>query len=351
MPRESNLLNEAMPSSLDLRSDTVTMPSLAMREAIATAEVGDDVYGEDPTINRLQDTIADMMGKDAALLTSTATMSNLIAMLLHCRRGDEVITGRPYHVYHDEAGGASIIGGIILDPLPVSEDGGLEVSDIEAAIKDDDIHYPISRLLCLENTHAGKALSPQRLEAMVQAARTRGLKTHLDGARLFNAAVALGVKLERFASLFDTVSICLSKGLGAPAGSVIAGSFDDIKTAIRIRKYLGGGTRQSGLIAAAGLYALEHHIESLERDHERAADFAGVLKTIQSAPVEAHTNMVYLDTTGLDLEAACAFFTKRGVKLSISAPKMRLAFHRDISDTSYAIIIEAFKDWFSQKAP
>lgn len=342
-------IQENYSTFVDLRSDTVTMPVDGMRRAMAEAVVGDDVYGDDPTVNQLQDRVADMLGKEAGLFVSSGTMSNLISMLVHCRRGEEIITGRDYHVYCDEAGGATIVGGIIFDPLNPADDGALEASDILAAVKPDDPHCPISRLLCLENTWHGAAISLDRMKASAAAGRKAGLNIHLDGARFFNAVTALGITPHDLADLADTVSVCLSKGLGAPAGSVLCGSKSFISHALRVRKYLGGGMRQIGVLAAAGLYALDNHIDRLPDDHAKASDLAQFLSEIPGLSVRSTTNMVFVRLTGGSPEQLADIMATHGVIITPGHPETRLVVHLDIDDIALDRIKSAFTHWYDQQ--
>ncbi|WP_417838640.1 low-specificity L-threonine aldolase [Tritonibacter scottomollicae] len=328
----------------DLRSDTVTRPDAAMRAAMAAAEVGDDVYGEDPNVNRLEAALAERSGKEAALFLPTGTQSNLVALLAHCGRGEEILTGRGYHVYKYEAGGASALGGIVLDPLGVSEDGGLRPADIAAAVKEDDSHHPITRLLSLENTHNGKAVSLARLDECIAPARAAGLSVHLDGARVFNAATALGCELTEIAGRFDTVSICLSKGLGAPVGSVLVGPADLIDRARRWRKMVGGGMRQAGVLAAAGLHALDHNVARLAEDHARAEALASALRDLGAGSVEQDTNMVFFTpATGENAVLGMAL-AKQGVVISAGgAGAIRMVLHKDVTDDGFAATLAGLK--------
>lgn len=326
----------------DLRSDTITRPDAGMRAAMAAAEVGDDVYGEDPTISRLEGTLAERLGKEAAVFLPSGTQSNLIAMLAHCGRGEEVITGRGYHVFKYEAGGASVLGGCVLDPMPVSADGGLDPEDVALAIKEDDPHHPVSRLLSLENTHDGKAIPLARCLAVVTVARAAGLSTHLDGARFFNASVALQCGEKALADPFDTVSLCLSKGLGAPVGSVLVGTKELIAKARRLRKMLGGGMRQAGVLAAAGLYALDHNVARLAEDHARAKELADILVKGNIGTVEYGTNMVFL--TPRDDVRTRFFETLGAAGVKLSGGKtgaIRLVLHKDIGDTGFQVLLSA----------
>ena len=258
----------------DFRSDTVTRPSPGMRAAMANAEVGDDVFRDDPTVTRLEARMAALFGKEAGLFVPSGTQSNLIALMVHCERGDEYIVGQMAHCYRWEAGGAAVLGSIQPQPLTNQADGTLLLADIEQAIKPDDSHFARTRLLALENTIGGRALPLSYIDAATAVARRHGLACHLDGARVFNAAQALGVPVDVVAQPFDTVSVCLSKGLGAPVGSVLVGSAALIEKGRRLRKMLGGGLRQTGILAAAGLYALDHNVERLADDHANARALA-----------------------------------------------------------------------------
>jgi threonine aldolase len=266
-----------MQRIIDLRSDTVTHPTPAMREAMYRAEVGDDVMGEDPTVNRLQEMAAERMGKEAALFVTSGTMGNLVGILAQCGRGDEVIMGDKAHTYLFEAGGPSVLGGVHVWTVRNREDGMLDPTDVEAAVRAENVHFPHSRLVVLENTHnrcGGAVLNRAQMDAVVAVARKHNLNAHLDGARIFNAAVALGVDAKTLAEPFDTVSFCLSKGLSAPVGSLICGSQEFIHEARRLRKVLGGGMRQAGIIAAAGIVALEQMVGRLADDHANARRLA-----------------------------------------------------------------------------
>lgn len=327
------------PIVADLRSDTVTQPCDAMRAAMASAEVGDDVYGDDPCVNRLETSLAERLGKEAGLFVPSGTQSNLLAMLAHCGRGEEVIAGESYHVIRYEAAGASVLGGVALHALPVADDGAVEAADVTAAIKEDDSHHPISRLLSLENTNYGRAIPLPRIQAAVDAGRTGGLNLHLDGARFFNAITALNCSETDLADPFDTVSVCLSKGLGAPVGSVLLGPVDLLAKARRMRKMLGGGMRQAGVLAAAGLYALEHNVAHLGEDHARAETLAAHLTTLDIGTVSHATNMVFLTPgAGVDLSPLAA----HGIRISAPEPSLRMVMHRSLDDRGFAAIIAAF---------
>ncbi|MDE4140097.1 MULTISPECIES: low-specificity L-threonine aldolase [Rhodobacterales] len=332
----------------DLRSDTVTRPDDAMRQAMAAAEVGDDVYGEDPQVNQLEATLAERLGKEAGLFLPTGTQSNLTALLSHCGRGEEIITGRDYHVFKYEAAGASVLGGSALYPLEVQPGGGLDPAAIAAAVKPDDSHMPISRLLSLENTHNGQAISLEDMRAMTDAGRAAGLSLHLDGARFFNAITELGCSAPHLAVLFDTVSICLSKGLGTPAGSVLVGPSDLIARARRWRKMLGGGMRQSGVLAAAGLMALEQNVDRLSEDHARAATLADALRALGAGEVTQATNMVFFTPAEVQNAALQAHLAKAGVVIGAgdSGP-IRLVLHKDVTDEGLNGAIAAFQAFFS----
>ncbi len=281
---------------VDLRSDTVTQPTEGMRAAMFAAPLGDDVFADDPTVNALQERIASMLGKEAALFVPSGTQSNLVAIMSHCQRGDEYIVGQMAHTYRWEGGGAAVLGSVQPQPLTHQPDGTLALADIEAAIKPDDAHFARTRLLTLENTLGGKVLQMAYVEAATALAREHGLATHLDGARLFNAAVKLGVPARDTAQHFDTVSVCFSKGLGAPVGSALVGPRALIQRAHRWRKMLGGGMRQAGLLAAAALYALDHHIDRLADDHALAQRLAHGLANLPGVTVDnPQTNIVFAD--------------------------------------------------------
>ena len=293
--------------TIDLRSDTVTQPTEGMRAAMFAAPLGDDVFGDDPSVNALQEKIASLLGFEAALFVPTGTQSNLCGVLSHCQRGDEYIVGQMQHCYRWEGGGAAVFGSVQPQPLNHQPDGSLALAEIEAAIKPDDPHFARTRLLALENTLGGQVLPQAYLEQATKLARSRGLATHLDGARLFNAAVAQAAangsdartEAHRIASLFDSVSVCFSKGLGTPAGSALCGSKELIARARRIRKMAGGAMRQAGLLAAAASYALDHHVERLAQDHANARRLAGGLQDIEGLSFEMpETNILFIDLVG-----------------------------------------------------
>lgn len=262
---------------IDLRSDTVTKPCQAMREAMSNADVGDDVYGNDPTVNHLQELAADMLGKEAALFCSSGTQSNLLALLSHCERGDEYIVGQGAHTYKYEGGGAAVFGSIQPQPVEIEEDGRMNLEAVQSLIKPDDFHFARTKLFCLENTYSGRVLPIDYQASARELAIKNRLGIHLDGARVFNAAVSMKLDVKKISKYFDSVSVCLSKGLGAPVGSVLCGSAEKIKQALRWRKVLGGGMRQAGIIAAGGIFALRNNIARLEEDHQNASYLAAAL--------------------------------------------------------------------------
>ena len=338
--------NTHAENPVDLRSDTVTRPSIGMIEAMISAPLGDDVYGDDESVNALEAQAAELLGKEAAVFVSSGTQSNLVAMLTHCARGEEVIVGDDYHTYIAEARGASVLGGISLHPLAVDEQGSLSVDQVTAAIKPDDYHYPVSRLLCLENTVSGSVQSPEHIKALAAAARDSGLSVHLDGARLMNASVALGKSAASLSEPFDSVSLCLSKGLGAPVGSVLCASQDFIDRARRNRKLLGGGMRQAGVLAACGQYALNHNIERLGEDHANAQMLAEGLSNIAGLKIKSQTNMVFVELfedVSVDLQACLA---EQGIVISAAFPSLRLVTHLDVSSHDIERIIDAFGRFF-----
>ncbi|WP_457790222.1 low-specificity L-threonine aldolase [Pseudomonas sp. PL-6] len=325
---------------IDLRSDTVTQPTAGMRAAMLAAELGDDVYGEDPTVNRLEAWLAAELGFAAALFVPTGTMSNLLGLMAHCERGDEYIVGQQAHTYKYEGGGAAVLGSIQPQPLDGEADGSLNLAKVEAAIKQDDFHFARTRLLALENTMQGKVLPLDYLAAARELTRRRGLALHLDGARLYNAAVKLGVPAREITRHFDSVSVCLSKGLGAPVGSVLCGSEALIGKARRLRKMVGGGMRQAGVLAAAGLYALQHQVERLADDHANAARLGEGLVELGYAVEPVQSNMVYVQL-GERAERIKAFMAERGIAVS-AAPRLRLVTHLDVSAEQIEQVIEAF---------
>ena len=336
---------------VDLRSDTVTRPTDTMREAMRAADVGDDVYGEDPTVDALQRRLADDLGFEAGLFVPSGTQSNLLALLAHCERGDEYLVGMDAHTYKFEGGGAAVLGSIQPQPIVQAEDGSLPLDRVAAAIKPIDPHFARTRLLALENTWHGRTLPLDYLRQAGALARDRGLGIHLDGARLFNAAVACGVPAREIARHFDTVSVCLSKGLGAPVGSVLVGPHALIEKARRWRKVCGGGWRQAGMLAAACLHALDHHVDRLADDHARAARLAQRLADIDGPTVLGqHTNMVFVDVPVDRLHALDAHLRDAGIRISIGTlPTLRLVTHLDIADAGIERTADAFARFFATR--
>ncbi|MBU1284320.1 MAG: low-specificity L-threonine aldolase, partial [Gammaproteobacteria bacterium] len=309
------------------------------------AELGDDVYGEDPTVNRLEQYLAAELGFEAALFVPTGTMSNLLGLMAHCARGDEYIVGQQAHTYKYEGGGAAVLGSIQPQPIDGEADGSLDLVKVEAAIKQDDFHFARTRLLALENTMQGKVLPQAYLQAARELTTRRGLALHLDGARLYNAAVKLGVPAREITQYFDSVSVCLSKGLGAPIGSVLCGSAELISRARRLRKMVGGGMRQAGMLAAAGLYALQHQVARLAEDHANAERLAAGLRELGYAVEPVQTNMVYAQV-GEQAGALKAFCAERGIKLT-AAPRLRMVTHLDIAAADIDQVLAAFAEFRS----
>ena len=318
-----------------------------MRESMASAAVGDDVYGEDPTVNELEQYAANLLGKQAALFVSSGTQGNLLALLSHCQRGDEFISGDNYHIYSHEAGGGAVLGGIASTALPTGPGFELSIEQILTAIKADDNHFPVSRLLCLENTVSGRVQPQSHLQALCDAAHDADLQTHLDGARLMNAAIAQEIEAVEIAAPFDSVSLCLSKGLGAPVGSLLIGSQAVIDKARRGRKMLGGGTRQAGILAAAGLFALKNNIARLQEDHRNAKLLADGISRLGVMPVEQHTNMVFITPPADHVAALCEHLLSKGIILASDSASIRLVTHLDISRPDIETTIEAFEFYFS----
>jgi threonine aldolase len=335
-----------MAEIVDLRSDTVTRPSPGMRKAMMEASLGDDVFGDDPTVNLLQERAAGLFGFEAALLFPTGTQSNLAALMSHCQRGDEAIVGSEAHSYRYEAGGLAVLGSIHPQVVPNRPDGTLDLNEVESLVKPDDPHFPRTRLLALENTITGRVLSREYLAQAVALARKKGLSTHLDGARIFNACVHEKISVKAMCAGFDSVSSCLSKGLGCPAGTLLLGSSDFIKRARRARKILGGGMRQAGVIAAAGLYALENNVERLGIDHDNAARLA---QGLRAAGLEAqlNTNMVLLKVSP---ESARELGEHQKAQQILVLPRspMRLVTHLDVDAAGIDRALGAFKAFFSR---
>ena len=341
----------------DVRSDTVTRPTPAMMDAINSAELGDDVYGDDPTTNQLEALATEMFEKEDALFLSSGTQSNLTAVLAHCGRGDEYIIGNNFHIYTYEAGGTAVLGSAFPHPIAVDERGALSADAVRAAIKPDDAHLPMTKLVSVENTVSGAAHDAAYMDEIAAVAHEHGLKTHCDGARLMNAAIATGVAPARLTKAYDTVSICLSKGLGSPAGSVLVGEAKAIARARRMRKMLGGGMRQTGLLAAAGIHALTHHVARLAEDHLRAEKLAAMLSKINGITVtSAETNKIFVtlgdDGHLLDDQAIASlgdFMAERGVRIT-PGRQLRIVLHLDISDDDCATIARAFADFIDHYA-
>lgn len=336
-------------SVIDLRSDTVTRPTAAMKHAMVEAPLGDDVYGEDPTVNELERLAAEQLGKEASLFVPSGTMGNLIALLVHAARGTEVLLGDQSHIYHYEQGGASSVGGLVFHPVPTQRDGTLQLSDLAAAVRDpEDDHSARAGVVCLENTHnrcGGTVLPVSYAQEVADFAHSHGLPLHLDGARLANAAVALGVPLRRLAEPFDSVQLDLSKGLGAPVGGVVAGSRRFVKEARRYRKLLGGGMRQAGVLAAAAVVALNTMVERLREDHERALRLARGLAEVPAVQVaEVHTNLVLFTVAGLSPEDFIEQMKAEGVLLgSIGGENLRFVTHFDVGDAQVDAAVEAVR--------
>ena len=338
-----------MTDWVDLRSDTVTRPTDAMREAGLRAEVGDDVFGDDPSVNALQDRLAADLGFEAGLFLPSGTQSNLAALMAHCERGDEYLVGMDAHTYKYEGGGAAVLGSIQPQPIVQAEDGTLPLDKLAGAVKPlGDPHYARTRLLALENTWHGRPLPLPYLAQAAEFARSRGLAYHLDGARLFNAAVACGVPAREITRHFDSVSVCLSKGLGAPAGSVLVGSHEVVAKARRWRKVLGGGWRQAGLLAAMATHALDHHVARLAEDHRRARELADALDALPGVSAEApHTNLVFITVPADAGKPLAEFLLAQGVRIAGTGPRIRLVTHLDIDDEGLARAIAAFRAFFA----
>lgn len=336
-----------MKKTIDLRSDTFTTPCTKMKEAMFQACVGDDVYGEDPSVNLLEKTIAKLTNKEAALFTSSGTQANLLALLAHCKRGEEYICGQEAHIYKYEAGGAAVLASIQPQPLDFKKDGSLALKKIKETIKPKDSHYAQSKIICLENTHDGKVLSLSYLKKAKNFAKENNLLLHIDGARVFNAAVHLDVDVSEIIQYADSVSICLSKGLGAPVGSLLVGSKSFIDEARRYRKMLGGGMRQAGYLAAACLYALEHNINDLKKDHQNAKELKKELKKIKDIKIISNdTNMLFIEVK--NSQKLLTYLKEKNILIS-GYGKLRLVTHRDISKKDIQKVIKAFKDYYSNQ--
>jgi threonine aldolase len=325
---------------IDLRSDTVTLPTTAMRAAMADAAVGDDVYREDPSVNALEALTAKRVGLDAGLFLPSGTQSNLTALLTHCARGDEYIAGQSAHTYRFEGGGAAVLGGIQPQPLPFKSDGTLDLDEVERTIKPDDVHFARTRLLCLENTNGGVAIPIEYFDRARELCNRRRLALHLDGARIFNAAIAFDIDAAEFGKRCDTISVCLSKGLGAPVGSVLCGKADFIERARRWRKVLGGGMRQAGVLAAAGIHALEHHVARLADDHRRAAELSARLNELGwRDSVRCATNMVFVERPAAELAALQKHLAAAGILIRGA----RWVVHLDVDDAGIERVVDAVR--------
>jgi threonine aldolase len=336
---------------IDLRSDTVTKPTPGMRSAIANADVGDDVYGEDPTVNHLEQVAANLMRTKKALFCSSGTQANLLALLSHCERGDECIVGQSAHIHRFEGGGAAALASVHFQPIDFEPDGTLDAMKVAAAVKPDDVHFAPTKLVCLEDTQDGRCLPLDYIGDMRTLVIDCRLGLHLDGARIFNAAVRQKISVGEIASHFDSVSFCLSKGLGTPAGSLLCGSTELISRARRWRKALGGGMRQAGILAAAGLYALEHNVERLAEDHDNAIRLGRGLANIEEISVDAdsiQTNMVFVDLTDVERPDLEDFLKKCGIVIR-ATENTRLVTHLDIRAEDVKAVVRAFKDYFSRK--
>ena len=332
---------------IDLRSDTVTRPSEEMLKRMMAAPTGDDVYGDDPTVNELQDYAAKLSGKEAALFLPTGTQANLVALLSHCERGEEYIVGQLAHNYLYEAGGAAVLGSIQPQPIDANPDGSLPLDKVAAKIKPDDIHFARTKLLSLENTHNGKVLPREYLKQAWEFSRNHNLALHVDGARIFNAVVEYGCTLEEVVRYCDTFTICLSKGLGTPVGSLLVGSHEYIKRATRWRKMVGGGMRQAGILAAAGLYALENNVQRLKEDHDNAHWLAGELREIGVDVSRQDTNMVFVRVPVEQAESLGKFMKERGVLMS-AGPVTRLVIHLDVNREQLAEVVSHWQTFLQR---
>ena len=331
----------------DLRSDTVTKPCIDMRRAMADAEVGDVVYADDPSVNHLEASLAERLGKDAGLFVPSGTMSNLASMLAHCGRGEEVIVGHDYHIATYEAAGASVLGGIAICSTPIEADGGLSPAVVTSEVKPDDSHKPISRLVAVENTHNGMAVPLDKTGDVSRAARLSDLSIHLDGARFFNAVTELRCTPTDLSGLSDSVSVCLSKGLGTPAGSVLVGPKDIIDRARRYRKMLGGGMRQAGVLAAAGVFALNRNVDRLSEDHQRAEELASVLSKLEAGQVSQATNMVFFTPRAGQNDQLRAHMDQAGIVLGGgSTGAIRFVLHKDIDDAALKSVTAELRQFF-----
>ena len=340
-----------LENPIDFRSDTVSLPSKEMLQCIEKAKLGDDVYEEDTEVIELQEFAAELLGKEASLFFPSGTQSNLTAILAHCQRGDEVLIGQNYHTNVYEARGASVLGGVGICPINTSESGAMNVEDMLSQIKDDDPHYAVTKLLCLENTISGKVQPQDELDNLVNAAHKRGISTHLDGARLFNAHIHSGLSMKDLTSGFDSVSICLSKGLGAPVGSLLVSNKTVISKALRLRKMLGGGMRQVGVIASCGMYALKNNIERLQQDHDNAKLLADGLSLISELKVkydESQTNMVFINCPKDHRESLTNYLLDHQIVIS-SLDRGRFVCHLGINKKDIIFVIEVFRAYFKKQ--
>jgi threonine aldolase len=335
---------------IDFRSDTVTFPSKEMLSSIQEAKMGDDVYDEDIEVNELQEYAANLLGKEAALFFPSGTQSNLTAMLSHCQRGDEALIGKNYHTNVYEARGVSVLGGVGICPIETSDSGSMDVDDMLSEIKDDDPHYAVTKLLCLENTISGKVQPQIELDELAKAAQSKNLKVHLDGARLFNAHIHSGLSMKQLTSSFDSVSICLSKGLGAPIGSLLIADQATINKARRLRKMLGGGMRQVGVIAACGMYALKNNVKRLQNDHDNAKLLADGLSSISELSIDycdRQTNMVFVNCPKKHRESLEKFLFDKEIMIS-NLNRGRLVCHLGIEEKDILFVIDCFKEYFKR---
>ena len=336
---------------IDLRSDTVTLPSKEMIKFASDSLLGDDVYSEDPTVIELQSLAAKMFHKDSALFFPSGTQSNLTSIISHCNRGDEVLVGREYHSYSHEAHGASVLGGVALTPIETNQNDEISVESILNEIKPEDSHYAKTRLLCIENTVSGKAQNQENIDKLCIAAHENGLKVHLDGARIFNAHIHSGLPLDKLTKNVDSVSICLSKGLGSPIGSILIGNSEFIKKAKRNRKLLGGGMRQVGVIAGYGLYALKNNIERLINDHKNAKKLADSLSLIPELKVNytnTQTNMVFIKFSELLQKDLISYLFNNNINISTISGESRLVCHLDVSSKQIDQVVEHFNIFFNK---
>lgn len=347
--QQTGLENNTEQKRVDFRSDTVSMPSEAMKQFASSCPLGDDVYEEDPTVKALEEKTAELLGKPAALFFPTGTQSNLAAVLSHCQRGEEVLIGDQYHIYRDEARGVSVLGGVTMESITTDKTGRMSLDAIKDAIKPDDPHCAITKLVCLENTVSGCVQNQQELNAIADHAHQKNLFVHLDGARLFNAAAAQDLTLSDLVKNIDSISVCLSKGLGAPAGSVLVGSTELIKTAKRNRKMLGGGMRQVGFLAACGLYALENNVNRLADDHHIAKQLANELSNIEQLEVDldrVQTNMLFIRPKADNHQQLQEFLGQHNILIGGQTPFIRMVIHMDISKEDAERTVDLFKQFF-----